>query len=470
MLWLYAPKRFRIIVVCAAFLVGIVLGSLFTWHVSRYWLYGGMGLLGISAFFRMYTVGLILGLLALLSLGYGLASQQLNRVTLSQPIRYLGRVDVESVQLTQPPKQRVILRIRDGPRAGAQFRLFTQNWSHDTGSQLYVQADIEPSQHTSDRGAAIIGSSIQAQVKDVIAPPGWFDGFRQTVQTRLGASLPEPYASLAVGLLTGAGDEFDASFKTDLQRTGTTHLVAVSGYNLTIVALFLQRLGQRRSRVAGYLLAIGSLGLYVLVAGPQASILRGAIVASFSLTAKVMGRIVHRLPLILMSAVVLSWLSPLGLLYSISWQLSFLAFVGIVFFQPLLEPLLQRWLKSVGATLAETISAQLMTLPLQLFQFGTLSVVALPVNAVVLGFVPLAMALSFLESILATVWVPLGRVGAWMTYPSLAVIIKPIQWASALPFAAYKLDNYSGLYFCLSYGGVGLLFLTLWYIYGRTKP
>src|SRR6266540_3650937 len=180
------------------------------------------------------------------------------------------------------------------------------------------------------------------------------------MQQRVAACLPEPYASLALGLLSGTSDSFDAEFKTDLQRTGTTHLVAVSGYNVMIVAMMLQYLGRRKNETTGFLLACGGLVLYVVLAGAGASIMRGVIMAFLVLGASLMGRITHRLVLLLLCVSLLSLLQPLGMLYNLSWQLSFLAFSGIMFIHPLITPYLESKFSMAGVLFGETMSAQIL--------------------------------------------------------------------------------------------------------------
>lgn len=161
-----------------------------------------------------------------------------------------------------------------------------------------------------------------------------------------------------------------------------------------------------------------------------------------------------------MGAVLLSLVTPLGMLYNLSWQLSFLAFVGILFLSPLIIPYFSR-AGGIGATLGETLSAEVMVLPLVLAKFGVLSVVSPFVNTAVLWVTPLAMGLSMLQTLCALVWLPLAQGLTWVTYPVLVLIVKPIQWASQLSFAAYEIPSFSPVFFMVSYGLVGAVFMLL---------
>lgn len=453
------PRRSRLVIALTLYLVGSVIGSLvdpLPWF--DYTAFLGFLLIGLAVLLRSYLAGVIVFALGMFLLGYFGSARASNFLVLKEPLTYAGPARVTSVRFRTPPQQRMIVKLLDGPKRGAQVQVYGYDFTYSVGTDLQVATTITPSKYKSDRGRNVIGSSGDMKIAHVISEPSWIYYARAYMQSRLALTLPEPYASLAIGLLTGAGDDFDSSFKEDLQRTGTTHLVAVSGYNLTIVALFLQRLGRKRSRWLGLGLAVVSIVFYVILAGTNPSILRGAVVASLSLLAVTLGRPVHRLPLLLMGAVILSVITPLGMLYSLSWQLSFLAFAGILFFAPLITPFFTKWLGGIGATVAETLSAEVMTLPIILYQFGTLSVIAPLVNAVVLGFIPLGMALSASQTLLALIWLPLGKAVAWLTYPVLFLVIKPIQWASTIPFAAYDIGKIPFIYLMLSYVAVGVLF------------
>lgn len=461
------PKRFRLICVLTSYLAGLATGSWFGWGVTEHVLYAVTGVIGCSLLFRNYSLGLVFLCVAFMLSGYAWAQWHLQKLTLVEPVPFRGVVEVVSVRFAQTPRQRVILKVLEGQYRGSSIRVSVYDWAHEPGERLRIQTRIEPSDFRPNLGSGIIGQASSVEVVESLPGRDRLAAFRDRVQQRMGSSLPEPYASLAVGLLTGQNDSFDTHFKEDLERTGTTHLVAVSGYNLTIVALLLQRLGRRKGRYVGFALALSSIGFYVLLAGANPSILRGAMVALLSLSAGIAGRITHRTTLVLLSAVLLSLLTPLGMLYSLSWQLSFLAFVGILFVSPVLTPHFERRFGFLGATLGETLSAELLVLPLVLKQFGVLSVVSPVVNTVVLGITPLAMALSAIQAGVSLISLEVGRIFVWMSYPVLWSIVTPIQWSSKLNFASYEIPSFSWLYFVVSYCIVALLFALLTVLHMR---
>lgn len=278
----FAPRRLTLLAMFGSFLSGVALGSLAFPNGWEYGLSAGIVLFG-CALIGQKTTRLVCLILVLAFIGYSWAAYHADRLLLSDTFHYSGRVRVESVAFRRPPQQRVVLRLLDGQYAGANIRTYVYDWQHGPGTVLQIALSVSPSQHRSDLGYNLIGSASNVRGASVIATPNQVYSFRQRMQERVGASLPEPYASLAVGLVTGLNDNFDASFKDDLERTGTTHLVAVSGYNLTIVALVLRRLGQRYRRWLGFLLAFLGIALYVVIAGGNPSILRGHALPSFPL-------------------------------------------------------------------------------------------------------------------------------------------------------------------------------------------
>ncbi len=453
-----APQRFRLIVVLSCFLGGIAVGSLLAPSIDLvYYVSVATIALGLGFLFRQYTWQLVSLGMCLALAGYVWSALQVQQTTLTAEYDYEGLVRVESVRSARNAQERVVVQLLEGDWRGNKVRAYVYDWTYEIGTTLRVETHITPSQHASDLGYGLLGTAGNLEkVRKVEAPRG-IATFHIYMQERVGATLPEPYASLAIGLVTGASDSFDQEFRDDLQRTGTSHVVAVSGYNLTIVALFLRRLGQRYRRWLGFLLAAGSMVMYVALAGATPSILRGAIVAGFSLVAVASGRVTHRVPLVLLGATVLAIIQPLGMLYNLSWQLSFLAFVGILFLQPVISSLL-KWLGPWRKNLVETLSAEVMVLPLVLSRFGVFSLVSPVVNTVVLTIVPFAMLISTLHTLLALVAVDTGRLFAWVTYPVLWCVVRPIAWASELSFASYEVHKFLPSYLALSYVAIGIVF------------
>lgn len=242
-------------------------------------------------------------------------------------------------------------------------------------------------------------------------------------------TLPEPLASFALGLLIGQRNTLPANITTILSAVGLTHIIAVSGYNLTIMMGASKRLFGKRSKFQTF---VGSQALiigFLLVTGLSASIVRAAIISSLSLGAWYYGRKIKPLLLILFTAAVTALWNPLYIWSDIGWYLSFLAFFGVL----ILGPMVRKRLLSgaprgiIGELIMETLSAQIMTLPIILYIFKTSSFVALPANILVVPLIPLAMLLSFVSGLAGMFIAPIA---GWLAFPARFVLTYLIDMAT----------------------------------------
>ena len=231
--------------------------------------------------------------------------------------------------------------------------------------------------------------------------------------------IKEPSASLGMGYLAGQRRSLPTELDQSLKIAGLTHVVVASGYNLTILVRFARRFFAKYSRFLTVFISSMLIIAFIGVTGLSPSMTRAGLVAGLALLAWYFGRKFHPVTLIVFAAAATGLISPSYVWGNLGWQLSFLSFAGVM----ILAPLLQAYFfgdKKPGAirqVIGETLSAQLMTAPLILFAFGTLSTVALGANVLVLPLVPLAMLLVFLT----------GLFGFIM--PLLAMVIGlPTQW------------------------------------------
>jgi competence protein ComEC len=215
-------------------------------------------------------------------------------------------------------------------------------------------------------------------------------------------TLPEPLASLGVGLLIGQRNTLPKDFNEQLVSAGLIHIVAVSGYNLTILVGMSQKLLQKRSR---YQAVVGSLLLvtvFLLLTGSSPSIVRASMVSFISLLMWFFGRNIKPIMILLLVAVITAGYNPLYLWRSIGWYLSFTAFFGVLILAPLIR---QRFIKFkqrggvLTQTLTDTISAQICTLPIILLFFGRLSLISIVANVLVVPMIPFAMIFTLISGI-----------------------------------------------------------------------
>jgi competence protein ComEC len=229
------------------------------------------------------------------------------------------------------------------------------------------------------------------------------------------SALPEPMASFGLGLLIGQRATMPADITAALTAVGLVHIVAVSGYNLTIIVSGIGRL-RLGSKYQKLILSLALIAAFILVTGFSASIVRAAMVSVLSLWAWYYGRRIKPIVLITIAAAVTGLWSPFYVWGDLGWYLSFLAFFGVLVIAPIISArLFDKPPKLLTMVLIETLSAEIMTLPLILMTFSQLSIIALIANALVVPLVPLAMLLAAVAGV-AGAFVP--QVAGWVALPA----------------------------------------------------
>jgi len=276
------------------------------------------------------------------------------------------------------------------------------------------------------------------------------EGLRRGAADGLDRSMPEPEAGLAAGVLIGLRDRVDRDLAADFTTAGASHVVAISGWNIAIVASTLGALagGLRRRRRAA--LTAAAIVLYVAFVGPSPSVVRAGVMAGVALLARELGRPGT-------AAVALGWavtglllLDP-GYVDDAGFRLSVLATAGILAWGSSLSARLagpspgrpRRWLAEI---LGVSLAAQGATTPIVLLDFGRLSLVAPAVNLIVVPLVPPAMAagaIALVVGVLAGFGLPgivatLVGLPAWAIY---AAMVATVRTGASLPLASLQLDS-----------------------------
>lgn len=215
-------------------------------------------------------------------------------------------------------------------------------------------------------------------------------------------AIPEPQASLSVGYLVGQRSTLPDDLNQQLQIAGLTHAVVASGYNLTILVSFARRSFAKVSKYLAALSASGMVVCFVLMTGFSPSMSRAGIIALLSLAAWYYGRLIHPAVLLLFVAALTAVVHPSYVWGDIGWYLSFAAFAGVIMFAPLVHRYFWGKTKKVGIvrqTAVDTMSAQLITMPIILLAFGKYSTYALLANILILPLVPFVMLLTFFAGV-----------------------------------------------------------------------
>ena len=277
--------------------------------------------------------------------------------------------------------------------------------------------------------------------------------------------LPEPHASFLVGLLLGDRRSIPKDFIEDLQKTGTTHIIALSGFNITIIAdNFLRLLQALAVPFAGaFWISLFAIGLFVVMVGAHASIVRAAIMGILVLIARRHSRLYDVRLALLFAAAVMVFLHPYILRFDVSFQLSFLATLGMVFIAPKLGYFFQ-WVRIglIRETLVATLSAELAVLPLLIFYFGGVSMISPLANLLVLALIPFTMLSGFLASIGGLIAHIFGIFFGLIAWVPLQYEISVISFFAKFPFSFYEFSVISLFLFVPLY--VFILWRILTYI------
>ncbi len=285
-------------------------------------------------------------------------------------------------------------------------------------------------------------SMYRAELRHVSRPNDPFLAARDSFAEAVRRVMPEPEASLGLGFVVGQKSALPDDLAEQLKTVGLTHIVVASGYNLTILVRFARRLLARRSR---YLALVGS-GLlvvgFVFVSGFSASMNRAAVVTALSLLAWYYGRKFHPIQLILYVAAVSAFLNPLYVWGDLGWLLSFAAFTGVLVAAPIITRLLygkKREPSAVVQLVVETLSAEVMTLPIIIISFGYVPVFALIANILVAPVIPFAMLLTFIAGVV-------GWLAPWfstLAAPAtilIAYVVAIVKWLSQAGWARLPVD------------------------------
>jgi competence protein ComEC len=221
--------------------------------------------------------------------------------------------------------------------------------------------------------------------------------------------LPEPQASLLIGILFGSERAFSDQFEEQLRISGTTHIIAASGYNVTILILACDKILNFIKKKYRLLISFVLIWLYCILSGLGASILRATMMGSITILALLSGN-VRNTHILVPSGVFLLLLIDPKIIFDIGFQLSILATLGLIYILPSIESVVEKIfeIQSVPQFFEEnllgTISCTLSTLPISISIFGKVSLVSVFANVLVLPLTESTMlygTLALLGSFLA---------------------------------------------------------------------
>ena len=287
---------------------------------------------------------------------------------------------------------------------------------------------------------------------------------RRHLGDALARALPEPQAALAQGIFLGQRSSIPPELTDDLNATGTSHLIAVSGHNVSLVAaLIISSLAWIIGRRQAALLALVAIAGYTLLTGASPTVVRAAIMGGLFVLATLLGRPTSAPTAIALAAALMVGWEPL-VVHDVSFQLSFAAILGLVYLTPALQArgveLLRRWgieaseggvagfLLESTATTAGAVAA---TLPLIALNFGRISAIAPLSNLLLVPAFALILGASALTAAAGAIWTPLGQATGWFAWASLTYMIELARFFADVPLASFGVDGFgaghaAGLY------------------------
>jgi competence protein ComEC len=283
---------------------------------------------------------------------------------------------------------------------------------------------------------------------------GWIYAIKQKALTTIQTIFPDPEASLLAGILLGVESGIPDAVQQAFRLTGTSHIIVISGFNITILAgLFTSLFSRWLGRWRGAVVAMVAIAIYVVLVGADAPVIRAAILGCLTLIGKQIGRRQQGLNSLIFTAALMTLFQPL-VLWDVGFQLSFAATLGLMLYaQPLVDwfnviagrffP--QAKLKMISGFLGEyvlfTFAAQITTLPITMYYFRQISWISLLVNPLILPVQPLVMVLGGIAVLLGLVYVPLGQVAAYIAWPFVLYTIRMVEAFASLSGGVLFLGN-----------------------------
>ena len=252
--------------------------------------------------------------------------------------------------------------------------------------------------------------------------------------------FPDPEASLLAGILLGIESGLPPDLQDAFRDTGTSHIIAISGFNIAILtAIFTSVFGRLLGRRLGTALAIAAIVLYTILVGADAAVVRAAVMGVMAIALGQVGRATAGLNALVLTAAVMAFANP-NILGDAGFQLSFAATLGLVLYaDPLAEgfsrlasryfriSVVRKMRPYVTDAVLLTLAAQITTLPVVVYHFGRLSLTAFLVNPLILPVQPAVMIFGGVASLAGLGWLPLGRAAAVLAYPFTAYTIRLVE-------------------------------------------
>ncbi len=264
--------------------------------------------------------------------------------------------------------------------------------------------------------------------------------------------FPAPESDLLAGILLGDDSGLSSTLDEAFRVTGTSHIIAISGFNIAILAgIFVNGFSRWFGRKWGAWIAIVVIVAYTILVGGSAAVVRAAIMGALGIWGGLSGRRQNGVNSLGLAALLMCLFDP-HTPWDVGFQLSFMATLGLVLYAQPVEAAFTRWAaKKMGDSVAKmlaspvadyvlfTLIAQVITLPVMAYHFGSISALALLANPLILPPQPLVMILGGLALLGGLISLPLGKVMAAFALPLTRYTIRTVSWLGGLPLGTLTL-------------------------------
>jgi len=286
--------------------------------------------------------------------------------------------------------------------------------------------------------------------------------FKDKLRESIYQNISPPQSSVLGAIILGDKNRMSDDLKEKLNIAGVRHITAVSGLHIVLISGILMSLlisfGFWRSQAI--YISLAALFLFIALTGFQVSSIRAGIMGGLFLFGQKIGRKSISSRAIVMAAAVMLAINPLLLFHDVGFQLSFLAALGIIY----LSAVFRRWIRFVPeikllplrSILTMTFSAYLFTLPILIYNFSSISLVASLTNILILPFIQWIMIFGFLFGLAGIFWQGLGWLLSFPCWLLLTYLIKVVDLFSQ-PWAAKSIENIHWLWLLISYLALGFL-------------
>ena len=291
----------------------------------------------------------------------------------------------------------------------------------------------------------------------------WLFNIKSKYLQTLSSYIPEPESALAGGITVGSKNSLGKELLEDFRKTGVVHIVVLSGFNVAIIVIFLTYIFSFAGLKLGRALSAIGIILFAMLTGGGATVVRASTMGLLALLALTVRRKYAVLRALFIVGLFMLLYNPKILLSDISFQLSFVATMGMI----LIMPIVERYLVALPNTLkfreivSATVATQIAVSPLLLYYMGELSVVALVANVLVLPLVTIAMLMVFLTGLIGLFSNVIVLPFAYVAYALLHSIVKIVEYLASLPYITIGVTHYGLPHLVFSYVVIALVVLLL---------